>query len=903
MKFFERRKFFLLLFLIILILNNCKKEQKIYRIMDHLKEKNILLSPLDKLYQKFEVHEEKIDKGRWKLLDELSTDDINMWGISTEFPILGLYEKEKPPGMKVYKDGEEIKILKEEEGKDYGWKWLKGNEVISLDKKRFSSSLNKEDFFERSVILPEGPLFIDIRAGTPLESSVPYLKVELNDKIIKSVKISNKTIGKPKVYGLEWYRIPARVNFGEHKLKLSVSKIEGTKKIENEESVIQIEKIRIKSLNDIVLVANPKKNSFPNGIFKVSYYKDPNTIVQKAFFIIDPLLNYYYSIFNYKYRKEFMLYDSGNNENLPFIKKKLITGDISINALLAPPKSEFNYEMKVPKNAVLTFGFGLISEPNQKELNDVQFKIITEHSNKKNILFTEKLSYEKDKEGKVIYKKINLEKFKGKRIKFHFITDFYQQGDEKEKGNIKCNIAYWYNPVIYQKTEGKPYKKNVILISLDTLRADHLGCYGYKRNTTPNIDKLVQESVLFENAFSQAPSTLPSHMSMLTALYPVNHNVYVVGNKINPRIKTLSDAFRENSYFTSAFTGGHMVSAAFGFSKGFDFYQENKESIVKDTAEKLYQKTSLWLDKNKDKNFFLFLHTYQTHDPYYPPEKYQVYSDHNAKWSKKNIWDALGGDLSFRYKDLGDEKRKNLIDLYDGEIKYTDECLIKPLIEKLKKQNLYDNTMIIITSDHGEEFFDHHGWFHCHSLYNELIRVPLIIKFPNAKYKGNNVENNVGIIDIMPTVLKAVGINPSQYKFDGRDLSSFIGKNQSKENIVFTEERYIKDDELRNLLYIPGKLSIVTDKFKLILTKPYTQKDISFFTPPLPNTEEIELYNIKEDFLEKNNIGEAEKESVRNLIEKLNVYLRFGKTKTIDEGKVKIDDALRERLRSLGYIR
>ena len=302
--------------------------------------------------------------------------------------------------------------------------------------------------------------------------------------------------------------------------------------------------------------------------------------------------------------------------------------------------------------------------------------------------------------------------------------------------------------ILYSESKNISLDKNsinVILISLDTLRADHLKCYGYKRNTSPNIDKLAKDSVVFFNTFSHAPYTLSSHMSMMTSLLPMNHKVLYIDRSLNPSIKTLADLLRNNDYITVAFTGGGQVSARYGFSKGFDFYYEEYMGGVHiNSAERLFKHASKWIRKNKNLKFFLFLHTFQIHNPYHSPPPFgQIFLKKEYPWKYISLQEILGQGYPRLFRELKRIEKENVIALYDGEIRYTDECFIKPFIKELKKLNLYDRTMIILTSDHGEEFRDHYSWGHGHNLYNEVIKVPLIIKFPYSKYSGKKVKKKM----------------------------------------------------------------------------------------------------------------------------------------------------------------
>jgi arylsulfatase A-like enzyme len=325
-------------------------------------------------------------------------------------------------------------------------------------------------------------------------------------------------------------------------------------------------------------------------------------------------------------------------------------------------------------------------------------------------------------------------------------------------------------------------------------------------------------------------------------------------------------------------------------------YNENAGGIFfRNSAERVYQFCSQWISQNKDKSFFLFLHTYQPHDPYFSPYPYNLaYLSKNAKWRYINLKGKLGGNMGI-YRPLSPQERQNIIDLYDGEIKYVDEGLIKPLINKLKESKLYDQTMIIFTSDHGEEFFEHGGWEHGHNLYNESIRIPLIIKFPFSKFKGKKIKKLARITDIMPTILEELTIKYSKKKIDGRSLIPIIMEKEKK-------ERGFISDIGRNILGFknPRRVASIKGKYKIIFSEDYSKEDLNFFIYPPPSFQNMEVYNLINDFEEKNNLSSKNKELANQLFNELiSKYLIRSPEQA---GKFKMNENLKKQLKALGYL-
>jgi len=312
-------------------------------------------------------------------------------------------------------------------------------------------------------------------------------------------------------------------------------------------------------------------------------------------------------------------------------------------------------------------------------------------------------------------------------------------------------------------------RPNVILISIDTLRADHLGCYGYKRNTSPNIDSFGANNILFENCFIHEPSTAQSHMSILTGLYPFTHGVsHSSGMALSSSRKTLAEALRSEGYRTLGFARqcGQMC-AEFGFARGFDVYIEGNHSAF--IAELQNKFMARYLEESKDDTLFLFAHYYDVHSdfeklPYDSPPPY------NRMFCPDYKGNFTGGDGKlYASKYLANANRKNIrfeqddleyiTALYDGSVAYTDRC-VGDLFAILRKLGLYDESLIILTSDHGEEFQEHGFMLHGNPYYyEELVRVPMIMKLPGAAVAGKVVAGLIESIDIMPSILALLGVS------------------------------------------------------------------------------------------------------------------------------------------------
>jgi len=271
--------------------------------------------------------------------------------------------------------------------------------------------------------------------------------------------------------------------------------------------------------------------------------------------------------------KDFKIYDSGIGENPYSIKKKLKINNRSLNTIFSPTPSVFKFKLKIPERGILEFGYGLLDKAWKEKGGGVFFRIILENSRERKVLFSTYLNpFRRIQDRRIFYKKIDLSQYQNKTVTIYLEThgSLPRNKANKRVSDLRYDLAYWFNPVIYKRQKENSSQRlpiNIILISIDTLRADHLSCYGYQRETSPNLDQLAQDSVLFLNTFSQSPYTLSSHMSILTGLFPTNHCVLYLNQSLSPIIQTLADFLRANGYFTAGLTGGGQVSRRYGFSK------------------------------------------------------------------------------------------------------------------------------------------------------------------------------------------------------------------------------------------------------------------------------------------------------------------------------------------------
>ena len=421
--------------------------------------------------------------------------------------------------------------------------------------------------------------------------------------------------------------------------------------------------------------------------------------------------------------------------------------------------------------------------------------------------------------------------------------------------------------VIWYVRKPQPQEiRQVLLISIDTCRADHLSCYGYSQETTPNIDAIADQGTLFENALSPLPYTLPAHCTMLTGTLPPFHGVLDNADyRLSEQITSLPRLLKDGGFSTAAFVSSFVLDARFGMDQGFDLYDDDFEDtsntvgINQRRGDETTRRVIQWLDKHPTEKSFIFLHYYDPHFTYEPPEPFAS--------GFKNV--PPPQHVSARIQ-------QTLFDGYAGEIAYTDQC-IGQVIDKLKQLDLYDSTLIIITSDHGEMLGQHGEITHGYFVYQPALKVPLILKTPGHS-RARKITDTVGIVDIMPTVCSMLNIEiPTPIQ--GQDLSACLSGGS-----LSTPDRHLLCQSLEPTKYSVNPLTgVVSDQYKYIRT-----------TRP-------ELYDLVSDPHELNNLAAQEPERLQYMEQALRDILETS-TRQKEIGKAGLDEATRRRLESLGYI-
>jgi arylsulfatase A-like enzyme len=431
------------------------------------------------------------------------------------------------------------------------------------------------------------------------------------------------------------------------------------------------------------------------------------------------------------------------------------------------------------------------------------------------------------------------------------------------------------------KTSQRP---NVLLISLDTVRRDHCSVYGYKHDTTPNLTILAKQGALFDLAYSPASTTSPSHATMFTSLYPITHRVVKNGLEFSDKYETLAEILKGQGYQTAAFVSSFVLHSKFGYAQGFDFFddeflrQECKTYVtewegykINDIFDRRAPYTTArainWLYNKRDssKPFFMFVHYFDPHSPYVPPEPFRS---------------------SFAPKNVSANNLEIAKGRYDGEIAFTDKYCTD-LIEQIGRMGLKDDTLIVILSDHGEGLMQHGYIGHNVHIYEEYVRVPMIFIFPGRIKKGAVFTQPVEFVDLVPTILDLLDIKKQNPAFQGQSLAPtlLLGTELDVDRPIYLHRQQFIAKWMDNIWVKGEKFGVRIGKWKYIVGDEEGTK---------------ELFNLETDPGEKNNLYMDSKKVANSLSDELDQWKQSHISGSSIAPRIKEDDL--KKLKTLGYV-
>lgn len=574
-------------------------------------------------------------------------------------------------------------------------------------------------------------------------------------------------------------------------------------------------------------------------------------------------------------KKELVQEEKELRPNFLLLNQLRLGGDTR-TILESRANNHFSYQLSMLEPAELHFSLGL-SEEKAQEIEQIEYQILAaSDDDEEKLLFSQLYHSDNDELWKSWNEfTLDLSPYTGSNLSLCFKTRLVAK-----KGHAIDTIC-WGNPFLIKPQDKGKEKLNVIIYLVDTLRADHLGCYGNPEIQTPHIDRFASQGVLFEKAYSQASWTKPSTATLLTSTYPSYHGAITREDGLTNRVTTIAESLRDEGYLTAGFINNPNIVSDFGFHQGFDSYIEIYQQLKQRPlyAHHMNQLILPWLEENANMPFFLYIHTVDPHDPYNPPPPFDTMYDKNYQGSihgsSRTLCDIDEGKIKVTPRDI-----QHLEALYDGEITLNDEAFGE-LIEKLKELQLYNRTLVLFTSDHGEEFYEHQGVKHGDTLYEEQIHIPIIIRDPFHFPSEQRIGSMVGTIDIMPTILRLLNISvPAEC--EGKSLIPLI----KDEKNFFIDNLFFEED-------LDGIIiqAIRRKQWKLIF---------------YPKTNKLVLFNLEKDAEEKHDMATEYPELASSLYEEMKHWhqKQIEKRTGLLRPKVqKLSEETIKQLRALGYLK
>ena len=517
------------------------------------------------------------------------------------------------------------------------------------------------------------------------------------------------------------------------------------------------------------------------------------------------------------------------------------------------PLDRTSSEIRIPEGASLQGSIGLSSLVPPEKSTSVRFRILAIEGESASPIY-EFVLHPSTATRKWTDYTVDLSRFAGKSLRFRMVTENLRGWPGKD-----FSLPLIGSPVVTAPT--RTDRPNFILVSLDTLRADAVSAYGAEERATPNLGRFASHGVTFLDASTTYPSTTASHMSLFTGLYPDAHKVFAPPTRLKPDIPTLPDLLAQAGYRTGAVTENGMLFANAGFVRGFDSYDEIVEEDSLATpgwAAEVIDRGIAWLEQYPQERFFLFLHTYQVHEPYIAPEGFDQFPiPEGTPFGKK-------------------------LQAYKAEVLYTDHQMGR-LLRVLERLGLAGNTVVIFTSDHGEAFgedgLDSHGY----SLHEEAMRIPLLMRIPGKMQPGIRVKDPVSLVDLLPTITSLAGIARPEI-LQGRSLVPASGgkEDASLKNRKLYMQRRLLDNRREQFA-----VRIGTEKWLIG-----------------PDVGEVRRFDLATDPREeRGSTSDEVQQKGQDLLEEFqqasrDIISSYGENAASSD----LDAATRDRLRALGYL-
>ena len=585
--------------------------------------------------------------------------------------------------------------------------------------------------------------------------------------------------------------------------------------------------------------------------------------------------------------------------------------------ILAAPDSRIEVPMTLPEGARMELGYGVLPTGWRAPATAVTFQVqVTLESGDVQVVLDHTLDPVSNRDHRSWNRTgLSLADYAGQKIRLALVTKSPAGGGGPDAWEVP---AVWTNPVVYAPRDPSDddARPNLLLVSLDTLRADRLGSQGYPRSTSPALDRFAASNLQFANAYSHAASTGPSHMSLFTSLYPTMHGVTQQYSSLTESAETMAELMAAAGYHNEALTNGGYIRGELGFAQGFASYLDRSYNVDAELGrvDEMVDRTIEAMERLRDRPFFLFLQTYEVHAPYCPGEPFTdlfapVYQgplgdcvtaleidriNHGCMNGEKLTDENFGADPPTR-ADL-----EHVVDLYDAGVRRTDRAMER-LLASLEELGLAENTHVVFFADHGEDLGDHQDMGrHSRSLYDEIVHVPLLMRLPGVVSQPRLVESRIALMDLMPTLFELMDV-PAIDAFRGVSLASVLRgekKDAAPRDAVYAEN-------FRHGTAV--RLSLREGDYKMVRVRTdevFGGSEIDWETPRMKDLRpSVELYDLSSDPGERRNLAEDEPERTKKLRAELDRLFREQSENALSANRVSIDEAARRRLKGLGYLR
>ncbi len=563
------------------------------------------------------------------------------------------------------------------------------------------------------------------------------------------------------------------------------------------------------------------------------------------------------------------------------------------DSIFINPLATLLYHLRIPDEGRLGFELRFLDQPSAADAGGgapIFSVFIQGEGSARERVFEERMSADSTSRKR---REVDLSEYAGRIMRLSFQLEF------PETSGIAANALYAEigRPSVegYVRRSSPPgasqsrltlegiEKSNLIFIILDAANPTHFGSYGYERDTTPNMDRLAEEGVLFSRAFAHAPNTRASTASLFTSTYPPTHRVIARDTMLSDSAVSWAEDLRDAGIRTFAATSNIQASPVFNLLQGFDetveLYKDKKGGVI--LAQEFLKPAGEWIEKNRSEQFFMYLHVLQPHAPYNPPPPAAGTFSSGYEGPLKDVRRLNPRTISL--EDLGPRDREYIIAKYDENLLYAD-AFVEDLTDLLRRRGLLENTILLVTADHGEAFHTHGHIGHSSSVYDDEIRIPLIMRFP-LRYNlgGKKIDAVVQSIDLMPTFLDLLGIQHSGHELQGRSLlPAIFDPSQEIHEDIATFFGRLSPDGTQVASALRGErykfFEFRSRRFLFDLQADPTEQDNLYLTTPV-----IAGYYVQR--LKKLQAEWSEGESLAG------------------DSKINLDENIKEQLRSLGYIK